>query len=86
MAKKDFGSKSIMYAYALVCYSEYLEATDQLQKSKENLEKALKIVERHEGKASVAYARILSDLAFNNYAMEYDSENPDYEEATAQAL
>ena len=85
LAKKDFGSKSSMYADALVAYSEYLGKTDQHQKSNENLQTALKIVERQEGKESVAYARILSDLTYNNYAIQYGSRNSDYEEATAQA-
>ena len=78
MAEEDFGPKSSTYADALVAYSGYLDKTEQRQKSNEILQTALEIVERKEGKESVAYARILSRIAFNNYSLQRTSGSEDY--------
>ena len=81
MAEKEFGPNSSMHAEALLAFSKYLFATDQRPKSNDILTTALKIVESREGKESVAFARILSRISFN----QYDSGNRDYAEATEQA-
>jgi len=70
LAEKDFGPQSSIYAVTLLAYSEYLDKTDQHQKSNNILERALEIVEREEGNESVAYARILSCIALNNVQQE----------------
>ena len=70
LAEKEFGPKSSMYADTLLAYSEYLDKTDQHQKNSNILETALEIVEREEGKESVAYASILSCIALNNVQHE----------------
>ena len=72
MAKEHYGESSTVYAEALVACGRSLEA-------------ALKIVEGNEGKKSVQYGKILSRMAYNNYAIQRNARSAKYEEATAQA-
>ena len=75
IAKEHFGDKSTVYAEALIAFSN----------SNNSLETALKIVESKDGRKSVPYGRILSRMASNEYAIQYDTGSERYEEATKHA-
>ena len=84
LSNETFGKESMMCANSLVVYANYLSKTDQRDKANDLLETALKIVAAEEGERSVAAAKILGQLAKNNYRIQSYS-TKDYTVASEQA-
>ena len=67
LSAETYGKESRAYAKSLVTYADYLSATDQRQKANDMYMIALTIVTKEEGERSVAAAKIMGEMADNNY-------------------
>merc|ERR1712130_197045 len=76
LSAETYGKESRAYAKSLMTYADYLSRIDQRQKANSMYEIALKIVSKEEGERSVASAKIIGAMSYNNfYIQSYSAGN-----------